>query len=155
MSLYVNGVLQAGINDIPSYTRAEYEALTEKPEYWICTDMEYNDLPSEYVTYESGTVKDALDDLTEQIDNKIIFVTYDIPNDTTAYNYSYPSGFSINNCALVGARCATRYGSIVDYTYSNFAYWGDFTMRESFFIFQPKVAGNSTRITFLFTEIHT
>lgn len=63
MSLYVNGVLQAGVNDIPSYTRAEYEALTEKPEYWICTDEDYSDLSAENVTYGSGTVKDALDAL--------------------------------------------------------------------------------------------
>lgn len=106
MSLYVNGVLQAGVNDIPSYTRAEYEALTEKPEYWICTDEDYEDLPSEYVTYGSGTVKDALDDLrgTEYKSNSIVNIS--------AYN-------SNENCYVCPSEGYVRVGTSGDAMFMN------------------------------------
>lgn len=64
MSLYQNGILISGANQLPQMTLAEWQALpsAERPTYWICTDREYSDLPASDVTYGSGTVEDALDD---------------------------------------------------------------------------------------------
>ena len=54
----VSGII---MNLIPSYTLAEYNALTHKPLLWIRTDEEYAQIPSEDVSYGSGSVKDVLD----------------------------------------------------------------------------------------------
>ncbi len=54
----VSGII---MNLIPSYTLAEYNALTHKPLFWVRTDEEYAQIPSEDVSYGSGSVKDALD----------------------------------------------------------------------------------------------
>ena len=52
--------------DLPEMTMAEYLALpvAERPKEWIRTDAEYTDIPAENVSYGSGSVKDALDGLT-------------------------------------------------------------------------------------------
>lgn len=55
----VSGII---MNLIPSYTLAEYNALTHKPLLWVRTDEEYAQIPSTDVSYGSGSVKDALDD---------------------------------------------------------------------------------------------
>lgn len=56
----VSGII---MNLIPSYTMAEYNALTHKPLLWVRTDEDYAQIPSEDVSYGSGSVKDALDNL--------------------------------------------------------------------------------------------
>ena len=55
----VSGII---MNLIPSYTMAEYNALTHKPLLWVRTDEDYAQIPSTDVSYGSGSVKDALDD---------------------------------------------------------------------------------------------
>lgn len=54
----VSGII---MNLIPSYTMAEYNALTHKPLFWVRTDEDYAQIPSTDVSYGSGSVKDALD----------------------------------------------------------------------------------------------
>ena len=61
----VSGII---MNLIPSYTLAEYNALTHKPLLWVRTDEEYAQIPSTDVSYGSGSVKDALDDLNTAVD---------------------------------------------------------------------------------------
>jgi len=65
MAYYVNGILIGGANTLPKMTMAEYLALpvSERPTYWECTDKDYVDISAENVSYGSGTVADALDDL--------------------------------------------------------------------------------------------
>lgn len=60
----VSGIV---MNLIPSYTLAEYNSLTHKPLLWVRTDEEYAQISSEDVSYGSGSVKDALDGLTDDI----------------------------------------------------------------------------------------
>lgn len=60
----VSGII---MNLIPSYTLAEYNALTHKPLLWVRTDEEYAQIPSTDVSYGSGSVKDSLDGLTNDI----------------------------------------------------------------------------------------
>lgn len=54
----VSGIV---MNLIPSYTLAEYNALTHKPLLWVRTDEEYAQIPASDVSYGSGSVEDALD----------------------------------------------------------------------------------------------
>ena len=65
MALYENGILISGANTLPQMTLAEYQALpvSERPTYWERTDLNYNNIPASDVTYGSGSVEDALDDL--------------------------------------------------------------------------------------------
>ena len=74
MSLYQNGILISGANQLHQMTLAEWQALpsAERPTYWICTDKEYSDLPASDVTYDntdSGlsatTVQDAIDEVAQ------------------------------------------------------------------------------------------
>ena len=46
----------------PSYTLAEYTALDHKPLFWVRTDATYGAIPASMVSYDGGTVEDALDD---------------------------------------------------------------------------------------------
>ena len=55
----VSGII---MNLIPSYTMAEYNALTHKPLLWVRTDEDYAQIPSEDVSYGNVSVEDALDD---------------------------------------------------------------------------------------------
>ena len=64
----VSGII---MNLIPSYTMAEYNALTHKPLFWVRTDEEYAQIPSEDVSYGSGSVKDELDELADGLASKI------------------------------------------------------------------------------------
>ena len=66
MALYQNGTLISGANTLPQMTLAEYQALpvSERPTYWERTDLNYNNIPASDVTYGSGSVEDALDELT-------------------------------------------------------------------------------------------
>ena len=54
----VSGII---MNLIPSYTMAEYNALTHKPLFWVRTDEDYAQIPASDVSYGSGSVEDALD----------------------------------------------------------------------------------------------
>ena len=65
MALYQNGILISGANTLPQMTLAEYQALpvSERPTYWERTDLNYNNIPASDVTYGSGSVEDALDNL--------------------------------------------------------------------------------------------
>ena len=54
----VSGII---MNLIPSYTLAEYNALTHKPLFWVRTDEEYAQIPASDVSYGNGSVEDALD----------------------------------------------------------------------------------------------
>ena len=65
MALRVNGRLVGGVNNIPSYTQEQYDALSVKPEFWICIDKDYLDVPSENVSYNDSNVKDTLDNLKD------------------------------------------------------------------------------------------
>lgn len=49
--------------DLPEMTLAQWLALpvAERPKEWIRTDAEYTDIPAENVSYDGGSVKDALD----------------------------------------------------------------------------------------------
>ena len=60
----VSGII---MNLIPSYTLAEYNALTHKPLLWVRTDEEYAQIPSADVSYGNGSVKDALDNVKDEI----------------------------------------------------------------------------------------
>lgn len=75
MALRVNGRLVGGVNNIPSYTQAQYDALSVKPEFWICIDKDYLDVPSENVSYGDSNVEDTLDNIIEQIDKAQIILT--------------------------------------------------------------------------------
>lgn len=97
------------------------------------------------------TTRQAIDEVV----GKVAFATYNIPNDTSEHTFSCPTGFTADNSCLIGANCNTRYNSKVDYTYDNFSYWGDFRynrLNTSEFVFAPKIAGNSTSITFIFMK---
>ena len=65
MALYQNGTLISGANTLPQMTLAEYQALpvSDRPTYWERTDLNYNNIPASDVTYGSGSVEDALDEL--------------------------------------------------------------------------------------------
>ena len=80
-------------------------------------------------------------------------VMYDIPNDTNSHTFNYPSGYTINNCMLVSARCYTVYGSWVDSGHSSGVYFGDFKYQSNYFEYTAKTAGMSSRIVFTFAKI--
>ena len=65
MAYYINGQLIGGANTFPKMTMTQYLALPadQRPTYWECTDRDYDDISAEDVTYGSGTVKDALDEV--------------------------------------------------------------------------------------------
>jgi len=60
----VSGIV---MNLIPSYTLAEYNALTHKPLFWVRTDEEYAQISSEDVSYGNSTVKEELDEINADI----------------------------------------------------------------------------------------
>lgn len=89
----VGGII---MNLIPSYTLAEYNALTHKPLLWVRTDEEYAQIPSEDVSYGDGSVKDALDGLQKTV------VTGTLASVTASFvTVSYPLGFSRDNCFVL------------------------------------------------------
>ena len=96
----VSGII---MNLIPSYTMAEYNALTHKPLLWVRTDEEYAQIPSEDVSYGSGSVKDALDGLNTLTTKKSYTCT------TSAHTGSDPfTGHTVStNCSV------STYGRIV------------------------------------------
>lgn len=65
MALYQNGILISGANTLPQMTLAEYQALpvSERPTYWERTDLSYNNIPASNVTYGSGSVEDAINEI--------------------------------------------------------------------------------------------
>jgi len=75
----VSGII---MNLIPSYTMAEYNALTHKPLLWVRTDEEYAQIPSEDVSYGSGSVEDALDDMNTKMPFKTLSTNMVIKNIT-------------------------------------------------------------------------
>lgn len=83
----------------------------------------------------------------------IASIEHDIPNNTTGYDYAYPSGYSGSNCMFIGAKCFTKYDSWVDMSYSNFGYFGSVMLNENNFSYTPTNAGNSKRIRFMFAKI--
>ena len=84
------------MNLIPSYTLAEYNALTHKPLFWVRTDEEYAQIPSTDVSYGSGSVKDALDGLNAMTKKKSYTCT------TSTHTGSDPfTGHTIStNCSI-------------------------------------------------------
>ena len=81
----------------------------------------------------------------------IASVTCTIPNTTAQTTFDLPSGF--NNAVLLGARCVTKYSSLVDSSYSDGEYFGNVTLAgNGKFHYTPKVAGNSTQVLFVFMK---
>lgn len=81
----------------------------------------------------------------------IASVTCTIPNTTAQTTFNLPSGF--NNAVLLGARCITKYSSLVDSSYSDGEYFGNVTLAgNGKFHYTPKVAGNSTQVLFVFMK---
>lgn len=110
--------------------------------------------PADRVYLDGDTTKNVQGAIDEVV-GKVAFATYNIPNDTSEHTFSCPTGFTADNSCLIGANCNTRYNTKVDYTYNNFSYWGDFRynrLNTSEFVFAPKIAGNSTSITFIFMK---
>ena len=80
------------MNLIPSYTLAEYNALTHKPLFWVRTDEEYAQISSENVSYGNSTVKEELDEINADIFKRPI--GYDFDNRvglTNGVEYTAPS----------------------------------------------------------------
>lgn len=80
-------------------------------------------------------------------------VEYNIPNDTDIHNYDYPSGYTINNCVLVSAKCYTAYGTWVDSSYDDGKYFGYFRYQFDNFNYAAKTAGATSKIVFTFAKI--
>lgn len=74
-------------------------------------------------------------------------------NSTGTTQINKPAGWESSDVALLSALCHTKYGSNVDYTFDNFAYFGELRTSSNPMIFNPKVQGNATRITFLLAKI--
>jgi hypothetical protein len=73
-------------------TMAEYLALpvSERPTYWECTDKDYDEISAEDVTYGSGSVKDALDELnSSNSGGKITLSTTPYEAKTDGYIWIY------------------------------------------------------------------
>ena len=85
MALYQNGILISGANTLPQMTLAEYQALpvSERPTYWERTDLNYNNIPASDVAYGSGSVEDALDDLSGDLTN----ISSDVTSLLTMINF--------------------------------------------------------------------
>lgn len=83
-------------------------------------------------------------------------VTYNIPNNTNAHNYDYPSGYNKDNCTLISAKCVTLSGACVDYVYSSGGvvgyYFGSLTYYDNYFKYAPNNT-NTSKITFTFAKI--
>lgn len=80
-------------------------------------------------------------------------VKYDIPNDSNRHNYNYPNGYTGSKCALLSAKCYTKYSSWVDSAYNGGNYFGDLLFDEDSFGFAARTAGNTTKIIFTFAKI--
>ena len=94
MALYNNGILVSGANTIPQMTLAEYQALpvSERPTYWERTDLNYGNIPASDVTYDNGTVEDALDGLTDDIHGIKSSVSVLAEN---LYTYTTPGSYCV------------------------------------------------------------
>ena len=64
-----------------------------------------------------------------------------------------PVGWELSNVVLLSACCYTKYSSKVDYTYNDFAYFGNLNTADNPMVFKPKVEGNSVKITFLLAKV--
>lgn len=74
-------------------------------------------------------------------------------NSTGATQINKPEGWESSRVALLSALCQTKYGSNVDYTYDNFAYFGELNTTSNPMIFMPKNAGAVIRISFLLAKV--
>ena len=88
----------------------------------------------------------------------IAAVSYDIANNTNQQTFDMPSGYTSDNCILIGAKCNTVYNSVIDFSMigssHDMPYWGTFQYgANGKFLYTPNVAGVSTRITFIFSKI--
>ena len=86
----VSGII---MNLIPSYTLAEYNALTHKPLLWVRTDEEYAQIPATDVSYGSGSVEDALDDMFTEM-TLSVNETIQITEPTNKSLGACPSGYT-------------------------------------------------------------
>ena len=70
MSVYYKGKLISGIREIPHFTLAEYNALTNKPDLWIRTDAPDSDrgIDADDIEYdENNSVKDKIDNIVKAV----------------------------------------------------------------------------------------
>lgn len=99
--------------------------------------------------FEEATLTSAVTDLNNDLSNcSIRSVRYQIANNTSQQQFSYPSGFS--SYILIGAKCETKYNSVVDSSYGDKIYFGEVMYQSDHFKFTPKVAGNTLYIEFFF-----
>ena len=89
----------------------------------------------------------------KELTNRIASVEYNIPNDTNTHTFYYPTGYTINNCVLISAKCYTVYDSWVNCSYNNNSYFGDFKYQSNYFEYAANTAGKSSRIVFTFAKI--
>lgn len=113
----VSGIV---MNLIPSYTLAEYNALTHKPLLWVRTDIEYAQIPASDVSYGSGSVEDALDGLGEMVTYKNVASEFTLHSTVTAVQktfflygnvlfYSLFVSFSATPSAQIDVVTTTKY----------------------------------------------
>lgn len=85
--------------DLPEMTLAQWQALpvAERPKEWIRTDADYDDIPAENVSYGSGSVEDALDDVT--VRHEVVTVT--VASGNAVLN---STDYAITNRTILAAR---------------------------------------------------
>jgi len=80
-------------------------------------------------------------------------VEYNIPNDTDTHTFYYPTGYTGNNCTLISAKCYTIYGSWVNSSYDDNAFFGNIMYQGNSFSYTAKTAGRSSKIVFTFAKV--
>ena len=108
----VSGII---MNLIPSYTLAEYNALTHKPLLWVRTDEEYAQIPASDVSYGSGSVEDALDGFI--VENKTVWANLTLAaNSSTTVQTSDISKSGYTPIGIVGYSFDGSNGNCLSYS---------------------------------------
>ena len=111
--------------------------------------VQKSQIVNNFATTEAGFVADARALASLKAEIGTITATTAIVNATGDTQIPYPEGINKNNVFVVSAKCVSKYGSMVDYAYDDFAYYGEMTFTDSYIKFTPYVAGNTTQITLL------
>lgn len=114
----VSGII---MNLIPSYTLAEYNALTHKPLLWVRTDEEYAQIPASDVSYGSATVEDALDGLVNL--SVLNGCGFSVVNDTPLSNGFLGLGLNYTKVPIA-ASVRNPYNTKIFISISRFVYDG-------------------------------
>lgn len=102
MALYNNGTLVSGANTLPQLTLAQYNALANKPKYWIRTDANYTSIPATDVSFDDTTAQLGATDVQGAIDALNTDLT-----PISQSNIAVLSGLTTNTltCYVIGKIC--------------------------------------------------